>query len=113
MPQVKGTLASSGTIAWSGAPAGRVYAVSFLPYTASDAGLLVNNVVLSVYTSGSSIDMTLLAALGVEPAPQTLVLFMSAQGAVPSLNAMVDQQTLATPDGSAGSMVSLPFKMTP
>jgi hypothetical protein len=112
-PALNGSLSATGTMTWSSPVAGQVYAATLVPYTNGDAGPVTGNPAVTVFTSASSVPLTHLADLSVAPSPQPIWLRFIASGQVASLNALVDGQTLATPTGTSGSWVFLPFTLTP
>jgi hypothetical protein len=112
-PVSAGTLSQSGTIAWSDASSNHVYSVALTPYVAADAGPNFGTTEAWVFTSGSSVDLGRVTTMNVALSQQSTWLQLGAAGQVASLDAMLDEQTLATPDGTQGSWVSVPFTLTP
>ena len=75
-----------------------------------DAGL--SNEV-EVFTDGSSIELTRLAALGVSLTPSRQDGSFDGIGKVASLDAMLDENTLAVPDRSQSAYTEIVFTLTP
>jgi hypothetical protein len=113
-PTNNGSLSKTGVIAWSSTSTQQMYRAILVPYVEGDAGPVFNgNVAAIVYTSGSSVDLAGLNALGVNMGLGTMQLQLWGAGMVASLDAMVDEQTLAQPDGSQSYAVYVPFTVTP
>jgi hypothetical protein len=77
-----------------------------------DAGIS-NDVEIEVFTDGSSIELTRLAALGVSLTPSRQDGSFDGIGKVASLDAMLDENTLAVPDRSQSAYTEIVFTLTP
>jgi hypothetical protein len=107
------SLSVGGTMGWSTTTTGQVYSATLLPYVDGDAGFAFGNTEAQIITAGTSVDLAHLAELGVTLTAQSTWLQFRAYGTVASLDAIVDRQTLASPDGSVGSLLYVPFTLTP
>jgi hypothetical protein len=113
-PPTNGSLSKTSAIAWSSPYTQQVYRAILLPYVEGDAGPVFNDSLAAIiYTSGSSVDLAGLTALGVTVPLGTTSLQFWGAGLVASLDAMVDEQTLAQPDDSQSYAVYVPFTVTP
>jgi hypothetical protein len=105
-PQPGGQLSTSGVIDWTGVPAKQVVDVEVYDQ-ASDS------YELDVYAAGTSVDLKRLAVAGVSIATGAKAINLSSKGDVPSLDAMLDENTLASPDGSHDELVTIHFNAIP
>ena len=105
-PMPGGTLSASGQVAWSGTPAQQVTIVTF-------ADQLEGAEDLVLYTSGSTIDLKRLSLAGFTLATGMKYVTLMARGRVTSLDDMLDETKLATPDGSSTEYVTEAFTVTP
>lgn len=113
-PQNNGSLSKTGTIAWSGAQSQEATMMLLLPYSQGDAGPVFTGAVDAVvYTSATTVDLARLADLSLSLTTGSTQLQLRNYGKVASLDAIVDEQTLAQPDGSQSSWVMSVFSMTP
>lgn len=111
-PQSGATLASTGSFAWSATAKGQVYDVD-LAWSPSDGGGTQTSYV-SLFTSGTSIDVARLVTLGVAPPFGPVTLYLTGSGQVASLDAVVDEQILADSDlTSLSDVFGLAFNLAP
>ena len=108
-PQSGATLPSTGSIAWTTTVMDQVYGVDLF-WSAADGGAGQGE---SVFTSGTSVDVARLVTLGAAPPSGPLTLYIQGSGQVASLDAIVDDQTLATSNGTSTSLVDLTFTLAP
>jgi hypothetical protein len=99
---------ATGKIAWTGGSTTEVFGVFFM-YT-PDAGTSWEG---WVRTSGSSIDLARLTKLGLPLSGGPTTITLRGDGRASSLDAMVDEQTLASPDETQLNLVNESFTLTP
>jgi hypothetical protein len=112
-PVSGGSLSQSGSVAWSDVSTSHIYNVSLTPYVNADAGPYFGTTEAWIFTSGSPVDLGRITSMNVALSQQSTWLQLAAVGQVASLDAILDEQTLATPDGTQGSWSSIPFTLTP
>jgi hypothetical protein len=101
--------ASTGTLSWMGASKTQVILAELL--AVSDAG--ANAFGAYVFTSGASIDLGRLSTMGLTLAPGPWMVVLDGIGKVASLDAILDESTLAVPDNSESSAIEWRVVITP
>ena len=110
-PTENGTLsASTGSLAWTWGSPGEVMVASL--FAMGDASSSVQ-VQVAAYTSETTISLARLAKAGVKLTPSPEHGVFEALGKVASLDAMLDENTLAQPDGSETLYTEVAFTLTP
>jgi hypothetical protein len=108
-PTENGNLsASTGSVAWTWGSSGEVMDASLVAIGDASASVEVE-----VYTAGTRIDLARLAKAGVTLTPSLHRGRFAGLGKLASLDAMLDENTLAQPDGSASVDTSITFTLTP
>jgi hypothetical protein len=113
-PLNNSSLSQASSIQWSSTSTQQLYQAIILPLAQTDAGPTLNaGPQAMVYTSGNSVDLSKLTSLGVTISPGLTFLELWSDGLVASLDAMVDEQTLAQADDTQWGIVFVEFTLTP
>jgi hypothetical protein len=108
-PPNGGSSTHSGTVAWKNRASDQVIVATFL--AASDGGQTLSEA--TVYAGGSVIDLGRLSTMGLTLTTGASQVRLVGYGKIDSLDAMLDEQTLATPDGTASSEATVSFTLAP